>query len=71
MKQDRTNWRVVASPRFVDVYCPVHRNKMEELDNGWMSNPCWWCKECKKPYQMELHAMRKWNQEAVDKQLLV
>ena len=66
---ERDNFRVIASPRFVDVACPVHHNYMNELQNGWLGNPVWWCKDCKKPYRLELHALRKWNQEAVDKQL--
>lgn len=69
MKQDRASFILYASPRFRDVACPIHGNYMKELQNGWFGNPVWWCRECKKPYQLELHAMRKWNQEAVDKQL--
>ncbi len=69
MKYDRSQWRIVASPHFMDVRCPIHRNNMKQLENGWFGNPCWWCPECKKPYALELHAMRQWNQEAIDKQL--
>lgn len=68
MKQNRTSFRISASPHFSDVLCPIHRNYMIELLNGWFEK-IWWCNECKKPYQLELHALRKWNQEAVDKQL--
>lgn len=62
-------WRIIASPHFVDVYCPKHHNKMQELENGWFGNPVWWCKECKYPYELKLTKMRNFNQEAVDKQL--
>jgi hypothetical protein len=62
------NFRIGASPYFQDVRCPIHRNDMIELENGWCS-VAWWCKECQKPYQLKLIKMRKWNQEAVDKQL--
>lgn len=68
-KKDRTSYRMYASPEFTEVACPIHRNYMQELENGWFGNPIWWCKDCKKPYQLELHALRKWNKEAVEKQL--
>jgi len=69
MKKDRTSFRVFATPHFTEVTCPIHRDYMKELQNGWFGNPCWWCAECKKPYQLQLHALKNWNQAEVDKQL--
>lgn len=69
MKKDRTSFRTCASPHFIEVTCPIHRDYMKELQNGWFGSPLWWCKKCKKPYQLELHALKKWNQSEVDKQL--
>lgn len=67
--KNRTSFKLHATPYFHDVTCPIHRDYMIELENGWFGNPVWWCKECKKPYQLELHALRQWNQEKVDEQL--
>lgn len=69
MKINRLSFKPYAIPRFADVYCPIHQDYMKELENGWFGNPVWWCAKCKKPYQLELHALRKWNKEAVEKQL--
>ena len=66
---DREDWKINATPHFHQVRCPIHRNNMEELQNGWFGNPVWWCKECKKPYELKLYEMKKWNQEEVKKQL--
>ena len=69
MATDRESFKIVATPVFRDVYCPVDGHRMTEIQNGWFGNPYWWCAECKKPYRLELHALRKWNEEAVRKQL--
>ena len=63
------NWEIHASPYFSKAYCPKHRNKMIELQNGFTGAPVFWCKECNYPYQLEFVKMRKWNQDAVDEQL--
>ena len=62
------NFEITASPNFQNVRCPIHGNDMVELDNGWFS-VAWYCKECKKPYELKLIAMRKWNEESLQKQL--
>lgn len=69
MKKERTSFKLYASPKFTDVTCPDCGFYMKELENGWFGNPVWWCDRDKRPYQMELHRLRKWSQEAVDKQL--
>jgi hypothetical protein len=69
MKISRTDFKVHATPFFSDVACPVHRNYMKELQNGWFGNPVWWCKDCKKVYQLELREIKNPNMEAVNKQL--
>jgi len=51
------------------IHCPKHGNDMIELDNGWFDK-CWYCKECKYPYQLELRKMAKVNKENLAKVLL-
>ena len=60
------NFEIHASPNFQRVICPKHGVYMVELDNGWFSL-CWYCKECKYPYELELRKMVKVNQENLDK----
>jgi hypothetical protein len=62
------HFRIGASPYFADVRCPKHGNDMKELENGWFST-AWWCSKCETPYKLQLVKMRKWNKEAVEKQL--
>ncbi len=52
----------------MDVRCPKHHNDMVQLGDGFFSY-AWYCKECKAPYQLKLVKMRRWNREAVDKQI--
>jgi len=68
MKTNRTMFRVVATPYFVEVGCPLCHNRMTELQNGWFGNPGWWCKKCEQVYHLELRKM-KFDRELVDKQL--
>lgn len=62
------NFEIHASPNFLNVRCPKHHNNMVELDNGWFSK-CWYCKECKYPYVLELRKMLKVNEENLAKVL--
>lgn len=62
-------YRLIATPKFIEVLCPKHRNYMIELENGWFGNPVWWCRKCEYPYELKLTKMRKFNQKAVDEQL--
>jgi len=68
MKTNRTSFRVVASPYFTEVTCPVCRNYMKELQNGFFGHPVWWCKKCEQVYELQLHK-REFDRELVDKQL--
>lgn len=62
------NFEIHASPNFQNVRCPKHGNEMVKLDNGWFS-VCWYCKECKYPYSLELRKMSNVNKEGLNKQL--
>lgn len=62
------NFEIRAEPRFDKVRCPKHGNDMVELENGWFGL-CWYCKECKFPYELELRKMRKVNKENLKKVL--
>ena len=71
MKISRTDFKIFASPHFTEVSCPIHRNYMIELDNGWFGNPVWWCTECKKVYQLEVREVKKFDVKSVEQQLKV
>lgn len=59
---------VNASPHFSKALCPKHRRDMIELPNGWFS-VCWYCAECKYPYQLVMQKMRNVNQDNLAKVL--
>jgi hypothetical protein len=56
------NVDVSASPHFSQATCPKHRRDMIEIPNGWFS-VCWYCEECKYPYQLVMQKMRNVDQE--------
>ncbi len=53
------NFEVIASPRFINVQCPKHRDRMQELSNGIMGKRLWYCKECDRPYFLQLKMMKE------------
>lgn len=62
------HFEIHADPYFSNVRCPKHGNDMVQLDNGWFSY-CWYCKECKFPYELKLTKMRKVNKANLEKAL--
>ena len=62
------NFEIHSSPFFKNVYCPKHRNKMVELENGWF-NVVWYCKECQYPYELKIVKMRSYDKKALQELL--
>ena len=63
------NFEIHAQPFFSKVRCPKHGNDMVELDNGWFKK-CWYCKDCKYPYDLVMRKMANVNKENLNKLLL-
>jgi hypothetical protein len=66
-----SNYEVHASPFFVNVTCPKHKNRMIELKNGILGERLWWCDKCERAYHLKPTMMRiaDIDREEVDKQL--
>jgi len=66
-----SNYEVHASPFFVNVSCPRHKNYMVELKNGFIGEKLWWCKDCERPYHLKPTAMKvgTFDIEEINRQL--
>lgn len=66
-----SDYEVHASPFFVNVTCPKHKNRMQELRNGLLGERLWWCPTCERPYHLKPTAMRAgtFDREAINEQL--
>lgn len=67
------NYEVSASPFFYNVTCPKHRERMQELKNGFIGEKVWWCSQCERPYELSPKLMPKgtFDIEEIKKQLMV
>ena len=59
-----SNYEVHASPFFLNVTCPKHRRRMEELKTGLLEERYWWCDECGRPYHLKPTAVRAGTYDA-------
>jgi len=59
-----TDIQVHAKPYFLDAYCPKHKIRLFEVDDGWI-NKAFFCPKCKAPYTIGLIKMKKWNKKAL------